>query len=53
MNGLKTCSEVFFYMNSYENKLFSQAGDGTNALVEGFYKVDGKETTVSPLPLFI
>ncbi|KAL3526794.1 hypothetical protein ACH5RR_011450 [Cinchona calisaya] len=44
MNGLKTCSEVFLHMNSYGNKLFYQAGVGANALVEGYYKVDGKET---------
>ncbi|XP_071915406.1 histone-lysine N-methyltransferase CLF isoform X2 [Coffea arabica] len=44
MNGLKTCSEVFLYMNSYDNKLISQSGDGANALIDGYYKVDGKET---------
>ncbi|KAL3525678.1 hypothetical protein ACH5RR_014050 [Cinchona calisaya] len=44
MNGLKTCWEVFLYMNSYENKLLSQAGDVSNALIEGYFKADGKET---------
>lgn len=50
MSGLKTCSEVFMYMNSYENKLLSQADDGANALMDGYYKVDGKETMVSSFP---
>lgn len=50
MNGLKTCSEVFLYMNSYDNKLISQSGDGANALIDGYYKVDGKETMVSTFP---
>ncbi|CAI9110192.1 OLC1v1010172C2 [Oldenlandia corymbosa var. corymbosa] len=41
MTGLKTCSEVFLYMNSYENKLLSQDEDGANALMEGYYKGNG------------
>ncbi|KAL4582261.1 hypothetical protein LXL04_006805 [Taraxacum kok-saghyz] len=34
MNGMKTCSEVYYAMNSSENKLSSQ-GDGTNSLGDG------------------
>lgn len=45
MNGMKTCAEVFYVMNS-ENK-FSQRGDGTNSMIDGFSKVDGNEIMVS------
>lgn len=46
MNGMKTCAEVFYVMNS-ENKLSSQRGDGTNLMIDGFSKVDGNEIMVS------
>lgn len=46
MNGMKTCAEVFYVMNS-ENKLSSQRGDGTNSVIDGFSKVDGNEIMVS------
>ncbi|THG20181.1 hypothetical protein TEA_005566 [Camellia sinensis var. sinensis] len=44
MNGMKTCSEVFLYMNCSENRLFSRAGDGANSLLEGYSKLDCNET---------
>lgn len=40
LNGMKTCWEVFQYMNCSESKLSCQAGDGANSLVEGYSKVD-------------
>ncbi|KAL5752997.1 hypothetical protein ACOSP7_023174 [Xanthoceras sorbifolium] len=40
LNGLKTCWEVFQYMTSSGNKLFGQAGDGSNSLLEGYAKFD-------------
>ncbi|KAK4346475.1 hypothetical protein RND71_032814 [Anisodus tanguticus] len=40
MNGLKTCWEVFQYMNNSENKL-SRAGDGVNGVLEVSFKGDG------------
>ncbi|KAL1824293.1 hypothetical protein ACET3Z_011071 [Daucus carota] len=43
MNGLKTCSEVFHYMNHSENKLSSEEGNGLNPLAEGSSKGDGNE----------
>lgn len=46
MNGMKTCAEVYYVMNS-ENKLSSQRGDGTNSMIDGFSKVDGNEIMVS------
>lgn len=42
MNGLKTCSEVFQFMNHSENKL-SEEGNGLNSLAEGSSKGDGNE----------
>ncbi|KAG5535605.1 hypothetical protein RHGRI_023387 [Rhododendron griersonianum] len=45
MNGMKTCSEVFQYMNCSENGIFSQAGDGADSLLDGFSKVDCNDTT--------
>ena len=47
MNGMKTCSEVFLYMNCSENRLCSRPGDGMNSLLEGYSKLDGGETAVS------
>ncbi|XP_052195897.1 histone-lysine N-methyltransferase CLF isoform X2 [Diospyros lotus] len=44
MNGMKTCSEVFLYMNCSENRLCSRPGDGMNSLLEGYSKLDGGET---------
>lgn len=38
LNGMKTCWEVFQYMNCSESNLFCQAGDGANSLVEGYSK---------------
>ncbi|KAK6923060.1 Pre-SET CXC domain [Dillenia turbinata] len=40
LNGLKTCSEVFQYMNFSENKL--STGDGVNSL-KGYSKGDSRE----------
>lgn len=45
MNGMKTCSEIFQYMNCSENGLFSRTGDGADSLLDGFSKVDCNETT--------
>ncbi|GJT36880.1 SET domain-containing protein [Tanacetum coccineum] len=47
MNGMKTCAEVFFAMNSSENKLSSQGGDGTGFL-DGS-RIDGNENTGTAL----
>ncbi|KAI8542129.1 hypothetical protein RHMOL_Rhmol08G0115300 [Rhododendron molle] len=44
MNGMKTCSEVFQYMNCSENGIFSRAGDGADSLLDGFSKVDCNDT---------
>lgn len=38
LNSMKTCWEVFQYMNCSESKLSFQAGDGANSLVEGYSK---------------
>ncbi|KAG2724385.1 hypothetical protein I3843_01G015600 [Carya illinoinensis] len=38
LNGMKTCWEVFQYMNCSESKLSCQAGDGANSLIEGYSK---------------
>lgn len=46
MNGLKTCWEVFKYMNNSGNKLFSGAGDGMNGGLEGGSN-DGLDILVS------
>ncbi|KAM3306202.1 histone-lysine N-methyltransferase CLF isoform X1 [Capsicum chacoense] len=43
MNGLKTCWEVFQYMNTSGNKLFSGAGDGMDDILEGGSNGDGQE----------
>ncbi|GFZ18772.1 SET domain-containing protein [Actinidia rufa] len=45
MIGMKTCSEVFLYMNSSKNRMSSRAGDGVNSLLEGYSKGDCNETT--------
>lgn len=47
LNGLKTCWEVFQYMTSSGNKLFGQAGDGANSLLEGYAKFDFNGNVVS------
>lgn len=52
MNGLKTCAEVFYAMNSSENKLSSQGGDGINFLNDGS-RIDGNENTVSLIFLLL
>ncbi|RVX21036.1 Histone-lysine N-methyltransferase CLF [Vitis vinifera] len=44
LNGMKTCLEVFQFMNCSENKPFFRAGDGSNSMVEGYSKVDFNET---------
>ncbi|KAF8406294.1 hypothetical protein HHK36_008379 [Tetracentron sinense] len=44
LNGMKTCAEVFQYMNCIENKLSCRAGDGANSLIEGHSKVDCNDT---------
>lgn len=46
MNGLKTCWEVFQYMNNSENKL-SGLGDGVNGMLDGSSKGDGHTIMVS------
>ncbi|XP_073220542.1 histone-lysine N-methyltransferase CLF isoform X2 [Cicer arietinum] len=38
LNGLKTCWDVFQYINCEEGKLSGSTGDATNALVEGYSK---------------
>ncbi|KAK6793583.1 hypothetical protein RDI58_007036 [Solanum bulbocastanum] len=43
MNGLKTCWEVFHYMNNSGNKLFSGTGDGMDGILEGGSNGDGQE----------
>nr|GEZ29070.1 histone-lysine N-methyltransferase CLF isoform X1 [Tanacetum cinerariifolium] len=43
MNGMKTCAEVFFAMNSSKKKLSSQGGEGTSFL-DGS-RIDGNENT--------
>ncbi|WMV17091.1 hypothetical protein MTR67_010476 [Solanum verrucosum] len=40
LNGLKTCWEVFQYMNNSENKL-SLVSDGVNGMFQGSFKGDG------------
>lgn len=45
LNGLKTCWEVFQHMTCSENKLFCQAGDAANSLLEGYSKFDFNGTT--------
>ncbi|XP_019067511.1 hstone-lysine N-methyltransferase EZ3 isoform X1 [Solanum lycopersicum] len=40
LNGLKTCWEVFQYMNNFENKL-SLVSDGMNGIFQGSFKGDG------------
>lgn len=47
MNGMKTCSEVFQYMNCSENGIFSRAGDSADSPPDGFSKGDCNDTTVS------
>lgn len=37
---MKTCWEVFQYMNHFDAKISGQAGDAANSLVEGYSKVD-------------
>lgn len=38
LNGMKTCWEVFQYMNYSESKISCQDGDAANSLVEGYSK---------------
>nr|XP_011463980.1 PREDICTED: histone-lysine N-methyltransferase CLF [Fragaria vesca subsp. vesca] len=38
LNGMKTCWEVFQYMNYSDSKVSCQAGDAANSLVEGYSK---------------
>lgn len=52
LNGLKTCWEVFQYMNNSENKL-SLVSDGVNGMLQGSFKGDGHTIVVSILTLFI
>lgn len=52
LNGLKTCWEVFQYMNNSENKL-SLVSDGVNGMFQGSFKGDGHTVMVSILTLFI
>lgn len=52
LNGLKTCWEVFQYMNNSENKLLL-VSEGVNGMLEGSFKSDGHTIMVSILTLFI
>ncbi|PON67154.1 Histone-lysine N-methyltransferase, EZ [Trema orientale] len=38
LSGMKTCWEVFQYMNHFDTKMSGQAGDAANSLVEGYSK---------------
>lgn len=40
LSGLKTCWDVFQYINCEEGKMSGPSGDATNSLVEGYSKVD-------------
>ena len=44
---MKTCWEVFQYMNHFDAKMSGQAGDAANSLVEGYSKVDFNGSLVS------
>ena len=44
---MKTCLEVYQFMNCSENKPSFRLGDGSNSMVEGYSKVDFNETMVS------
>lgn len=46
LNGLKTCQEIFQYMNCSENKLICQGGDAANYLGEGYPKFDSNGNVV-------
>ena len=45
--------EMFLMYESYKHKLFSQSGDGADALIQGYQMADGKHAMVSTLPLRI
>lgn len=51
LNGLKTCQEIFQYMNCSENKLICQGGDAANYLGEGYPKFDSNGNVVGIFPL--
>lgn len=40
LSGLKTCLEVYHYLNFIENKAMYCAADGSHSLVDGHAKVD-------------
>lgn len=40
LNGLKTCWDVFQYINCEEGKMSGPPGDVANSLLEGYSKVD-------------
>ncbi|KAF7851798.1 hypothetical protein BT93_L2650 [Corymbia citriodora subsp. variegata] len=46
LNGLKTCQEIFQYMNCSENKLICQGGDAANYPGEGYPKFDSNGNVV-------
>ncbi|XP_076883194.1 histone-lysine N-methyltransferase CLF-like [Bidens hawaiensis] len=48
MNGLKTCSEVYYAMNCSENKLSSEGGDNTTFLSDGS-RIDSNGNTGNAL----
>ena len=48
---MKTCMEVFQYMNYVEDKKTYGAADGANSLVEGYAKVDYNESMVFHFPV--
>lgn len=52
MSGLKSCSEIFKFMNRSENKIFSEDGDEMS-LADGCLKADGNEIGVSPFLLIL
>ncbi|EXC31742.1 Histone-lysine N-methyltransferase CLF [Morus notabilis] len=46
LSGMKTCWEVFQYMNHFGSKNSGQAGDAANSLVEGYSKLVGSSAAV-------
>ena len=47
LSGMKSCWEVYQYMNHSVSKMSCQAGDAANSLVEGYSKVRFNGTLVS------
>ena len=49
LNGLKTCWDVFQYINCEEGKLSGSTGDAINSIVEGYSKVGFGATVLSAI----